>query len=318
MIRPCLLLAVALLLTLVGRAAAQEPARARPDPAPADAAPADAAPADAAPADTAPIGSGPVLLQYRFDRLAGKVAVYTVETEQRVGQEVQGQSAGEVRTWVRQTLEQRFEPGRGAGASGRVVVTPRRIEARLEEDGRTTRYDSKDGGAAGAFAGLARKVDKPVTLDLAPTGEVRGVRGVPVSERAAYRDAFLELPEQPLDLGDSWDRLDRKPMDPLGTLVYHFNYRLAAVEPGDPPLRRISATIRARLEDVLPNPQAAVALTAQQGEGGMLIDPDGLVRESTLDTRLELTIKSPAGLQVQRLRTRTRQVLVEVRDAPAR
>lgn len=287
-------LPLALLLALGGPALAQEPAP---------------------PADTAPVTSGPVKLEYRFDRLAGKVAVYTIETEQRVANEVRGQGGGEVRTWVRQTLEYKFERGRaGNEGGGRVVVTPRRIEARLEEEGRTTRYDSKDGGAAaGPFAPLAAKIDKPVTVDLSPTGEVRSVRGVPSSERGAYRDAFLELPDKPLDLGDGWDRLDRKPMDPLGTLVFHFNYRLAAVEPGDPPTYRLAATIRARLEDVLPNPQAKIELTDEHGEGGMVLDPDGLVRESSLDSRLEITIKSPAGTQVQQLRTRTRQALVEVK-----
>ncbi len=288
--------ALVLLLALAAPALAQEPASGA--------------------TDTAPVTSGPVKLEYRFDRLAGKVAVYTIETEQRVANEVRGQGGGEVRTWVRQTLEYAFERGRsGNEGGGRVVVTPRRIEARLEEEGRTTRYDSKEGGAAGTFAALASKIDKPVTVDLSPTGEVRNVRGVRSAERGAYRDAFLELPEKPLDLGDGWDRLDRKPMDPLGTLVFHFHYSLAAVEPGEPPLYRVAATIRARLEDVLPNPQAVVQLTDEHGEGGMVLDPDGLVRESSLDSRLEITIKSPAGTQVQRLRTRTRQALVEVREA---
>ncbi|MCO5171596.1 MAG: hypothetical protein M9894_35280 [Planctomycetes bacterium] len=277
-----------------------------------------AAPAGAqAPADPAPVASDQVRLEYRFDRLAGKVAVYTIETEQRVGQELHGKAQGEVRTWMRQTLEQRFEAPRGGadGGLGRVVVTPRRFEARLEEPGRTVRYDSKEGGAAGPFAPLAGKVDKPVTLELTRLGEVKGVRGVPVSERASYRDAFLELPEQALDLGDSWDRLDRKPMELLGTLAYHFTYRLDAVEPGAPALRRVSATIRARLEDVPPNPTTSIRLTDQHGAGGLVLDEDGLTRESTLESRLEITVKSASGTQVQRLTTRTRQTLVEVRDA---
>lgn len=273
------------------------------------------APADAqAPADPAPVASQ-TRLEYRFDRLAGKIAVYSIETEQRVGQELHGKPQGEVRTWMRQTLEQRFEPVRGGDGLGRVVVTPRRFEARLEEPGRTVRYDSKDGGGAGPFAALASKVDKPVTLELTRQGEVKNVRGVPVSERPSYRDAFLELPEQPLDLGDSWDRLDRKPMEMLGTLAYHFTYRLDAVEPGEPPLRRVSATIRARLEDVPPSPTTSIRLTDQHGQGGLVLDEDGLTRESTLESRLEITVKSASGTQVQRLTTRTRQTLVEVRDA---
>jgi len=50
----------------------------------------------------------------------------------------------------------------------------------------------------------------------------------------------------------------------------------------------------------------------------MILDADGLLRESMLDSRLEVIIKTPQGLHVQKLHTRTRQVLVELRDAPPR
>lgn len=271
--------------------------------------------------DVAPVGSAPVTLAYCFDRLAGKVAIYTTETETRVSQENRGQGGGEVCTWVRQTLEQRFEaPSRDARpGTGRVVLTPRRIEARLEQEAGTVSYDSKEAAVAtGPFASLAAKIDKPVTLDVTRTGDVRNVKGVPSAERIAYRQTFLEVPERPLDIGDSWDRLDRQPMEPYCTIAYHWRYRLVGTEPGEPARHRLEATIHAQLEDVFSSRHGSVELKDQHGEGSMILDADGLLRESTLDSRLEMVVKTPQGLHVQKLRTRTRQVLVELRDAPRR
>jgi hypothetical protein len=254
-----------------------------------------------------------VRLEYRLDRLAGKVVTSTLETEQVVGQELRGQDGGEVKSWTRITLEQRFEAPSDDGAA-RVIMTTRRVQARLEEAGRTARYDSQDGGTAGPFAGLAERIGKSVTLEVARTGEVKKVRGVPSSERGQYQDAFLVLPEKPLDPGDGWDRLDRKPMDPLGTLIYHFRYGLKDVAADR---RRVEATIRARFEPGLPSAQASVEVTDQRGAGSIVFDPDGVVLESDLETRLVLTVKTPTGTQVQRLETRTKQALVSVEDAPA-
>lgn len=272
--------------------------------------------------DVAPVTSAPVTLAYCFDRLAGKVAIYTTETETRVNQENRGQGGGEVCTWVRQTLEQRFEAtSRDARPGvGRVVLTPRRIEARIEEEGATVTFDSKESGEAagraGPFAALVAKIDKPVTLDVTRTGDVRNVKGVPSAERIGYRQTFLEVPDRPLAVGEGWDRLDRQPMEPYCTIAYHWRYRLTGTEPGDPARHRLEATIRAQLEDVFASTHGSVELKDQHGEGSMVLDADGLLRESTLDSRLEIVVKTPQGLHVQKLRTRTRQVLVEVRDAP--
>jgi hypothetical protein len=286
--------AVPAALAITAHAASAPPARAQ-DP----------------PATAAPVASPAVTLRYRFDRLDGKTATYTVETEQRVAQAVRGkEGGGEVRTWVRQTLELRFS--RGDGGAGRVVQTPRRIEARVDNQGSSTTFDSQvdHAEAGGPFATLAATVGRSVTLEVTPGGVVRSVRGVPVAERAGYRESFLALPDRPLRPGDGWDRLEKKPMDPLGTIVYHFRYTLDGVDPGDPVRYRLKATIRAALEDA---DEAAVDLSDQRGEGGMVLDDDGLVRESTLESRLELSMRIPGGTQVQRLETRTHQVLVEVR-----
>ncbi len=265
--------------------------------------------------DVAPVASGPVALEYRFDRLAGKTAVYSIENDQRVAQEIKDEGGGEVRSWVRQTLEQRYEAGeRGLGV---VHVTTKRLEARLEQQGATITYDSDKGGKApGAFTALAKKVGVTVTLEVNRRGVVEKVRGVPPAERSAWKTSFLELPERPLEVGRGWERLDRQPMEPLGTLVYMFRYTLGAIVPaaGDAPVtRRIDATIRATLDDVLPSQRTAVELTSQSGEGRLVLDEDGLVRESLLESRLELTVKAAAGTQIQRIKNRTAQVLVELR-----
>lgn len=266
----------------------------------------------------------PVKLEYRFEKLAGKTATYVVEAEQRVAQEMKGAAdakggagetgGGEVTSRVRQTLEQRFE--RADKGGGLVHITTRRIEATLERAGVKHRWDSAGGGPPpDAFAGLAKKVGVTATLEVSRQGIVEKVRGVPPGERSAWKTSFLELPERPLGQGQGWDRLERQPMEPLGTLVFHFRYVLAAPPAGEA-RRRIEATIRATLDDVLPTQRALVELTDQAGEGHLVLDEDGLVRESLLESRIELTVKAPAGTQVQRVRNRTSQALTELKETP--
>lgn len=259
----------------------------------------------------------PVKLEYRFEKLAGKTATYVVEAEQRVAQEMTGtektKGGGEVTSRVRQTLEQRFE--RADKGGGLVHITTRRIEAALEREGQAHRWDSAEGKPPPeAFAGLAKKVGVTASLEVSRQGVVEKVRGVPIGERGAWKTSFLELPERPLNPGQGWDRLERQPMEPLGTLVFHFRYVLAAG--GEPKKVRIDATIRATLDDVLPTQRALVELTDQAGEGHLLLDEDGLVRESLLESRTELTVKAPAGTQVQRVRTRTSQSLTKLEESP--
>ncbi len=268
-------------------------------------------------------GPRPVRLAYRFQRLAGRTATYSIEHEQRVLQRVQGRRAddkggGEVVSWARQTTEQAFEAS-GEGAAGRVDVTPRRVEARVEGGGATARYDSATAGpqsAPDAFSTLAARVGKTVSLDVTALGEVTGVRGVKATERAAYLRTFVALPDRPLALGRGWERLEREPMAPFGTIAFLFRYALAEVTPGQdgaPDRYRVEATIRARLEDTVQGGTTQVELTSQDGRGRLVLDADGLLLESEIESHLELTIRSAAGEQVQRVRSRTLQRLLEVR-----
>ena len=260
------------------------------------------------------------LLRYRFDRLAGRVATYTIETEQRVRQEViqrDGQrGGGEVETWARETQRQAFTSGQGE--AGGVALTTDRIEARITSPSQRERYDSADPDTQPSprLEAWTRKLGRTVQLDVSPRGRVTRVRGCAPPERAAYAASFVELPSRRLSLGRGWDRLDERPMPPLGSLQFHFQYRLREVQPADdgrPERYRIEATVQVEARGVAPSEHATVEVTAQSGAGHLLLDADGLVIESALRTELELTIRSAAGTQVQRIESRSFQRLRDVR-----
>lgn len=288
----------------------------------------DDPPAGPAPAPE-PQGEEQVLLRYRFDRLAGLEARYTIETEQRVRQELRQRSGaresggGEVSSWTRETFRQAF--ARGARGQGQVELTSERLEARLEAADQREAYDSADPAQqpSARLAPLIEKLGRTVTLQVDPRGKVGSVRGCPVAQRPAYERVFLELPRRAITAGHGWDRLDPQPMPPLGTLNYHFKYRLAGVLPPgeDRPVKRyrIEATIRASYSGLGPDEHTHVELTRQGGTGYLILDADGLLLESVLESDLEITIKAPAGTQVQRIRSKTVQRLRDVgpRQEPA-
>lgn len=262
------------------------------------------------------------LLRYRFDRLAGRVATYTIESEQRVRQEVVQRSGerggGEVKTWARETQRQTYSAD--GEDRGEVALATDRIEARIESPSQHERYDSADPEAEPTprLDPWLRKLGRTVTLQVTPRGRVTRVRGCEPTERAAYQASFLELPPRPLVLGRGWDRLDEQPMPPLGTLQFHFKYRLRERVPaadGQPERYRIEATIHVEYRGVGPTQHAHVEVTHQQGSGHLILDADGLLLESVLDSELEITIKSTAGTQVQRIESRTIQRLRDVRAA---
>ena len=272
-----------------------------------------------------PRPQGGLELRYRFDQLAGKTAVYKVETESRVEQITEGRTqtegggvergGGEVVTSAQETQEHAY--ARAAEGGGKVTITTKRVKARMEQPDGAAEYDSlSDERVPQALASLAERVGRPVELLVTRTGKVESVKGVPVSQRKAYRSSFLELPEEPLRFGGSWDRLDRQPMEPLGTLVYHFHYTLAGVEVDEDTGQeriRLDATVRAELEDAPRGTRMSVELVAQEGRGYLLLDRAGLVHESLLESSIELRVRTPAATQIQRLKTRSDQVLVELR-----
>ncbi len=267
-----------------------------------------------------------VLLRYRFDRLAGLEASYTIETEQRVHQEVRqrtGESGGgEVSSWTRETYRQAFAPAsaRSRRGRGQVTLTTQRIEAKLTAADRREAYDSADPAQEPSerLAPWTEKLGRTVTLEVGPRGEVTQVRGAPAAQRHTYKGLFLELPRKPISLGRGWDRLDPQPMPPMGTLNYLFKYRLQEVlPPGEDrprPRYRIEATIGVSYQGEGPAEHAHVEVSRQSGSGYLIIDADGLLLESVLESDLEVTIKAPAGTQVQRIRSRTVQRLRDVRQ----
>lgn len=289
----------------------------------------------ALPATAGAQDEGGLRLEYAFDRLDGRVATYTIETEQRVASFVRGRTrladdergeadddveagGGEVLTRVRETQEHRYRAL--AGGRGEVEVTTTRVVARLEypsqDPDRARDLDVYEYDSAGEeevpppLARLAEKVGQSVTLRVEPTGEVTRVR--PHDQRRAFADAFVVLPEEPLRLGDSWDRLDRRPMEPLGTLLYHWHYELARV---DERTRVLEASIRVDLDDPSSRHRAVgVRLSDQEGSGRLVLDADGLVIESRLSSTVELTVKSRSGNQVQRVVNRSTQALEGVTE----
>lgn len=289
----------------------------------------DDPPAGPAPAPDPERAEEQVLLRYRFDRLAGLEARYTIETEQRVRQELRqrtgaGESGGgEVSSWTRETFRQAF--GRPSRGLGKVELTSERLEARIEAADQREAYDSADPSQQPSerLAPLVDKLGRTITLRVDSRGRVEEVRGCPVAQRPAYERVFLELPRKPVVTGRGWDRLEPQPMPPLGALNYHFKYRLVDVLPPgeDRPVKRyrIEATIHASYSGVGPDEHTYVEVTRQDGHGYLIIDADGLLLESVLESDLEITIKAPAGTQVQRIRSKTVQRLrgVGPRQEPA-
>lgn len=266
------------------------------------------------PAPAAP----PVQLEYAFERLDGKTAVYEVETEQVVGQELHGLPAGrerrsetlsgEARTRVMERQEWRFAAGEAGG--GRITIRTGQVAVVLEENGAKPRTYTSDHPqrAPERLRPLLGQAGQEVSLGLARNGAVTDLEGVPETAREGYRRTLLELPPEPLRPGQGWDRLESRPMPPLGTITYHFHYALAPPDPAQPGRRRLEVSIRAELE-ADPAQSFRAEVSGQEGRGWLLLSPDGLLLESLLESRLELTIKSARGTQVQRLRQRTRQVL---------
>ena len=266
----------------------------------------------------------PVRLRYDFARLAGKVAIYTIESEQRVFQSLDvrdaagERGAGEVRVWQRLTLEQRF--ARGEDGGGVVTLTQRRIEARITSSETDEAWDSQSGlPPSPRFRAIAAELGKPVVLQVSARGEVLAARlaSGAASPPSAHAGAFLVLPERPLALGEGWSQRSAQPFPPFGELHFRFYYRLAERTPAVEERlgrRRFEATVGIRYEPDPDGPQAHVELTRRSGGGHVVQDERGLLLEEVFDTEQEVTIKSARGQQKNRQRTHTVQLLRELRE----
>lgn len=270
-----------------------------------------------------------VRLEYAFERLDGKTAVYEVETEQVVGQVLESAATGPEREKqsrqaeaTTRVLERQAWTFAATADGGRIEVATERVEVTLEEtspEGATTRRTPKRTFASDRpgtrpperIRALLGKAGQKVGLTVSRAGKVTAVEGVPEAGRAAYEGALLELPLEPLAPGKGWERREKQSMPPLGALDYRFRWALVTVEAGK---RRLEVTIRADLVDQPAERRYEASLADQDGRGWLLLDPDGLVLESLLESRLELRLKTADGVQVQRLKNRTRQVLKETRS----
>lgn len=265
----------------------------------------------------------PVQLRYDFEHLAGHVATYRIQTTIRQSKQVVGRDEiergkggpkgrergeGEADSTTRQTYELRFE--RGERGLGTVHMTPRRIEASLEENGRVAyRFDSDEGREAPAgLRAMTENLGKTAVLSVTPRGEVKNVRGVKVSERKAYKANFHELPERALTLGKGWETKDKQPIPPFGYLNYFTSFRLEACEPG-PEGRgtryRIGAKMVITYEGVAPTQDSRLELTGQEGTGQLVFDERGLLVEEKLKSKVVLKISGTAGSEVHTVESET-------------
>ena len=263
-----------------------------------------------------------ITLRYRFDRLAGKTAVYTVETELRQSVEHSGQPTAEGVRWRRDTLDQRYER---RGVDGRIRQTVTRIELRIETpDGEEPiRFDSKtDKAPPEGLERVIAKLNAEVIVEMTPLGVIERVRGAAdQTERAAYEASFLAWPKEPVAVGYSWTKLplQRTPYPPFGTLVYATTYRLQSSTPpseGRSARRRFVATTIVLFE---PDPKAAedapkVAITEQSSGGTLVFDGDGLLIESRFHSELVITITKGDTVRVERAVSETAQRLRSLRS----
>ncbi len=255
------------------------------------------------------------LLRYRFEKLAGKTAVYTIETELRQAVDHTGQKGAEGVRWRRDTVEQRYER---KGDNGRVRQTPSRVEVEIKApDQEPIRYDSRDPASLPVgLEGIASKIDKTVVVELTARGSVTKVRGAGgAAQRASYEAAFLEWPRKSVAVGAHWSKfpLQRIAYPPFGTLVYTTRYTLKAVnEEG-------RATVHAETTVLFePGPEVkveapVVRISKQSAGGSMVFDANGLLLESRFRSELEITIISGDVVRIERASSETAQRLRSVK-----
>lgn len=259
----------------------------------------------------------PVRLEYAFERLDGRTATYKVETEQTVGQEVeavradpeQGKLAGEGTTRVVERQVWRWAKGE-TPERGRVEIETESVSITVEENGKSRAYSSAaPKRAPERLRPLLARAGTKVTLVVERSGKLVSVEGVPPEGQAAWENALLLLPKEPIAPGTGWDRRKDEAMPPLGRIAWAFRYTLASAAEGK---RRIELKLAAELTDAPGGEKRTwdADLRAQGGRGWLVLDADGLVVESLLESNLELAVKSATGVQIQRVRNRSRQALV--------
>jgi len=265
-----------------------------------------------------------VRLIYRFDQLDGHVATYRIQTKLTQSKRVEGRvdvedekiertkgaerGQGEAVSTTRQTYELRFEQAeRGLG---KVFMTPTRIEADLEENGKVAyRYDSKEGRPPPErMEPLTGQLGKTAVLTVTRQGEVKSVRGVKISERKAYKANFHKLPSKRLKIGRGWEQKTKQPIPPFGNLHYFTSFRLSSIKPapkGGGQRIRVDAKLLVTYEGVGPTASSRMRLTKQEGGGHLVFDERGLLVEEKLTSTVELSIKAVAGSEVHTVKSQT-------------
>jgi hypothetical protein len=255
------------------------------------------------------------LLRYRFEALAGKTALYTIETDVRQGVDHTGQSDAEGVRWRRDTIEQRYER---KGESGRVRQTPRRVEVEIKApDQEPIRFDSRAGKAIPeGLESIAARVDQTVIVELTARGAVTKVRGAAsAAQRASYVAAFLEWPRKAIAVGDRWSKfpLQRTPYPPFGTLVYSTRYTLKNVGKAGRVTVQAETTVLFEPADDVKIDSPVVNISKQSAGGSMVFDANGLLLESRFRSELQITITSGNVVRTERATSETAQRLRSVK-----
>lgn len=255
------------------------------------------------------------LLRYRFEALAGKTALYTIETKVRQAVDHTGQSGAEGVRWRRDTIEQHYER---KGQSGRVRQTPQRVEVEIKSpDQEAIRFDSRsDKTAPEGLESLAARIDQTVIIELTAPGAVTKVRGAAsAAQGASYEAAFLQWPRKAIAKGASWSRfpLQRTPYPPFGTLVYSTRYTLKAVAEDGRTTVQAETTVLFEPSDDVKLDSPVVRISKQSAGGSMVFDANGLLLESRFQSELQIKITSGDVVRIERASSETAQRLRSVK-----
>lgn len=196
---------------------------------------------------------------------------------------------------------------------------------------------------------LGGMVGEAVSVTMAPTGAVRRIDGAariaqkliddlprdPMSGalaqsikgmlsdealRAALEQSFARLPEQPVNVGDSWSAEQAVGADATGRLLGKSTYTLKAIDgAGDAAVARIAVSLALRQEEVPSTGASTVVKLApgSKGEGELVFSlARGRIESNTMRTDMPstITLRTPdAGTITMQNNTRTTMTMTIVK-----
>jgi hypothetical protein len=171
-------------------------------------------------------------------------------------------------------------------------------------------------------ARIAQKLIDDLPRDPMSGALAQNIKGM-LSEdalRAALEQSFSRLPEQPVNVGDTWTAEHAVGADATGRLVGKSTFTLKAVEgTGDAAVARIAVSLALRQEEV-PSPGASTSVKlgpGSKGEGEVVFNVGpGRIETSTMRTDMPstVTLRTPdAGTITLQNNTRTVMTMTVVK-----